>query len=63
MSQQNDPCVCSTVGSKEGAEEHRTGSKVVLQDAHKIPANAANLELQVPRDRGADAGVKGLNLT
>ena len=63
LSQQDGPCVCSTVGFDDAQEVIRPGESVVLWDAYKIPANASNLELQVPWDRGADAVIKSLNIT
>ncbi|GAA1864742.1 hypothetical protein GCM10009736_35060 [Actinomadura bangladeshensis] len=63
LSVETGPCVCSLVGFHEARQTLGPGESVVLWDAYKPPAGAANLELQVPWDRGADAVVRALTIT
>ncbi|XRQ11805.1 OmpA family protein [Actinomadura welshii] len=62
LSIETGPCVCSDVGADEARKVIGPGESIVFWDAYEPPANAANLELQVPWDRGADAVVKGLTI-
>lgn len=62
LSIQTGPCVCSIVGGDEARKVIGPGESIVYWNAYKPPANAANLEMQVPWDRGADAVVKGLTI-
>ncbi|MEU8122762.1 OmpA family protein [Spirillospora sp. NPDC049024] len=62
LSTQAGPCLCSDVGQEEAKKVVGPGESIVLWNAYKPPANAANLELQVPWDQAADAAVKGLTI-
>ncbi|MGP4023810.1 OmpA family protein [Actinomadura sp. 3N407] len=62
MSLESGPCVCSQVGSADAKKTIGPGESIVLWDAYSPQANAANLEMQVPWKRGADAVVKGLTI-
>ncbi|TDB87973.1 OmpA family protein [Actinomadura sp. 7K534] len=62
LSVETGPCVCSVVGANEARKVIGPGNAIVYWNAYKPPADAANLELQVPWDRAADAVVKGLTI-
>jgi outer membrane protein OmpA-like peptidoglycan-associated protein len=62
MSLEGGPCVCSRLGASGAKKTIGPGESVVLWDAYDPQANAANLEMQVPWERGADAVVKGLTI-
>ncbi|SNT43618.1 Outer membrane protein OmpA [Actinomadura meyerae] len=62
LSVETGPCVCSVVGFSEARHILGPGESVVLWDAYKPAPNAANLELQVPWERGADGVVPGLTI-
>ncbi|MES9544086.1 MULTISPECIES: OmpA family protein [unclassified Actinomadura] len=56
------PCVCSNLLGDDAIHVLGPGQSLVLWDAYKPPANAANLEMQVPWEQAADAAVKGLTI-
>lgn len=62
LSVQTGPCICSVVGAEDVRKVIGSGESIVYWNAYEPPANAANLEMQVPWDRGADAVVKGLTI-
>lgn len=62
MSLEGGPCVCSRVDAGGAKKTVGPGESVVLWEAYNPQANAANLEMQVPWERGADAVVKGLTI-
>ncbi len=65
LSTQAGPCICSEVAREDAKKVLGPGESVVLYNAYEPPANASNLEMQVPWGQGtdaADAAVKGLTI-
>lgn len=65
LSTQAGPCICTEVYREHANRVITPGESVVFYNVYKPPANAANLEMQVPWDNGAnaaDAVVKGLTI-
>ena len=62
LSTQAGPCICTEVGREFAKKVLGPGESVVFYNAYQPPANAANLEMQVPWAQAADAAVKGLTI-
>jgi outer membrane protein OmpA-like peptidoglycan-associated protein len=62
LSTQAGPCICTEVSREDAKKVLGPGESVVFYNAYTPPANAANLEMQVPWDQIADAAVKGLTI-